>query len=79
MLFLTLINVPKLSSFSCSTAAAAAAKSLQSCPTLSNPLDCSLPDSSVRGVFQATVLEWGAMPTDMNLSKLQEMVKDREA
>ena len=33
----------------------------QSCPTLSNPTDCSLPDSSVHGIFQARVLEWGAI------------------
>ena len=33
----------------------------QSCPTLSDPTDCSLPDSSVHGIFQATVLEWGAI------------------
>ena len=32
----------------------------QSCPTLSDPMDCSLPGSSVNGVFQARVLEWGA-------------------
>ena len=31
----------------------------QSCPTLSDPMDCSLPGSSVHGVFQARVLEWG--------------------
>jgi len=31
----------------------------QSCPTLSNPMDCSLPGSSIHGIFQATVLEWG--------------------
>ena len=30
----------------------------QSCPTLSNPMDCSLPGSSVYGIFQARVLEW---------------------
>ena len=42
-------------------AAAAAAKSLQSCPTLSDPMDCSLPGSSVHGVFQERVLEWGAI------------------
>ena len=40
---------------------AAAAKSLQSCPTLSDPMDCSLPGSSVYGIFQARVLEWGAI------------------
>ena len=33
----------------------------QSCPTLSNPMDCTLPGSSVHGVFQATVLEWVAI------------------
>ena len=41
--------------------AAAAAKSLQSCPTLSDPMDCSPPGSSVHGIFQARVLEWGAI------------------
>ena len=30
-------------------------------PTLSNPMDCSLPGSSVHGIFQARVLEWGAI------------------
>ena len=30
----------------------------QSCPTVSNPMDCSLPGSSVHGIFQARVLEW---------------------
>ena len=30
----------------------------QSCPTLSDPMDCSLPGSSVHGIFQAAVLEW---------------------
>ena len=33
----------------------------QSCPTLSDPMDCSLPDSSICGIFQARVLEWGAI------------------
>ena len=33
----------------------------QSCPTLSDPMDCSLPDSSFHGIFQARVLEWGAI------------------
>ena len=33
----------------------------QSCPTLSNPMDCSPPGSSVHGIFQARVLEWGAI------------------
>ena len=36
-------------------------KSLQSCPTLRDPMDSSLPGSSVHGIFQARVLEWGAI------------------
>ena len=33
----------------------------QSCPTLSDPVDCGLPGSSVHGIFHARVLEWGAI------------------
>ena len=33
----------------------------QSCPTSSDPMDCSLPGSSVHGIFQTGVLEWGAI------------------
>ena len=33
----------------------------QSCLTLPDPMDCSLPGSSVYGIFQARVLEWGAI------------------
>ena len=33
----------------------------QSCPTLSDPMDYSLPGSSIHGIFQARVLEWGAI------------------
>ena len=40
---------------------AAAAKSLQSCPTLCDPIDGSPPGSSVHGIFQLRVLEWGAI------------------
>ena len=43
------------------TTAAAAAKSLQSCPTPRDPMDCSLPGSSVHGILQARALEWGAI------------------
>ena len=42
-------------------AAAAAAKSLQSCVTLCDPIVSRLPGSSVHGIFQARVLEWGAI------------------
>ena len=42
-------------------AAAAAAKSLQSCPTLCDPIDGSPPGSAVPGIFQARTLEWVAI------------------
>ena len=54
----------------------------QLCPTRSNPMDCSLPGSSVHGIFQARVLEWGASAfsaMNMSLSKLWELVMDRKA
>ena len=41
--------------------AAAAAKSLQSCPTLCDPIDGSPPGSSTHGIFQERALEWGAI------------------
>ena len=37
------------------------AKSLQLCPTLSNPMDCSPPGFSVHGILQARILEWVAV------------------
>ena len=43
---------------------------VQSCPTLSDPMDCSPPGSSVHGIFQARVLEWGA--TDGNKAVIPE-------
>ena len=50
---------------SSATAAAAAAKSLQSCLTLCDPVDGSPPGSSVHWIFQAIVLEWGAIAFSM--------------
>ena len=41
----------------------------QSCPTLSDPMDCSLPGSSIHGIFQATVLEWGAIAFSSGICK----------
>ena len=43
-------------------------KVVQSCPTLSDPMDCSLPGSSVHGIFQARVLEWGAIAFSIKAS-----------
>ena len=43
------------------------AKLLQSCPALCNTMVCSLPGSSVRGILQARILEWVAMPSSRDL------------
>ena len=51
------------------TAAAAAAKSLQSCPTLCDPIDDSSPGSAVPGILQARALEWVAFPSPMHESE----------
>ena len=48
-------------------AAATAAKSLQSCPTLCDPMDGSPPGSSAHGIFQARVLEWVAIAFSKNV------------
>ena len=45
----------------------------QSCRTLSDPMDCSLPGSSVHGIFQARVLEWGAIS---QLNKAKDINQD---
>ena len=49
-------------------------KVAQSCPTLSDPMDCSLPGSFVHGTFQARVLEWGAIAFSTCHSKLIQLV-----
>ena len=38
----------------------------QSCPTVRDPMDCSLPGSSIHGIFQARILEWGAIAFSTN-------------
>ena len=53
---------------------AAAAKSLQSCPTLSDPMDCSPRGSSIHGIFQTRVLEWGAIAFS-NMTNLDSILK----
>ena len=49
-------------------------KVTQSCPTLSDPMDYSLPGSSVHGIFQARVLEWGAIAFSLAFSMIQQML-----
>ena len=42
----------------------------QSCPTLSDPMDCGPPGSSILGIFQARVLEWGAIAFSMGSQRV---------
>ena len=48
----------------------------QSCPTLSDPMDCSLPGSPVHGIFQARVLEWVAITLASN--NFSSIIKSKE-
>ena len=48
-------------------------RSFQLCPTLCNPMDCSLPGSSIHGIFQARVLEWGALPSPYWKTKKRDL------
>ena len=48
------------------------AKALQSCPTLCNPMNCSLPGSSVIGILPARILEWIAMPSSRGSSSRRD-------
>ena len=44
----------------------------QSCLTLRDPMDCSLPGFSAHGIFQAGVLEWGAMVVPLDVRNLMQ-------
>ena len=46
----------------------------QSCPTLSGPMDCSLPGSSIHGIFQARGLEWGAIAFSDKPTQYQQIL-----
>ena len=51
----------------------------RSCLTLSDPMDCSLPGSSVHGIFQARVLEWGAIAfSDSNVSIVNITIRGKK-
>ena len=47
------------------------------CPTLSDPMDCSLPGSSANGIFQARVLEWGAIAFSVWIYSLCQINRQR--
>ena len=67
LLFWALVSLYKTS-----VTAAAAAKSLQSCLTLSDPIDGSPPGSAVHGIFQARVLEWVAIAFSASVTRLRD-------
>ena len=50
----------------------------QSCPTLHNPMDCSLPGSSVHGIFLARGLEWGAIALSVNYHGILQKVNSQQ-
>ena len=49
----------------------------QLCPTPRDPMDCSLPGSSVHGIFQARVLEWGAIAFSSTMSRTKKLIFDK--
>ena len=50
----------------------------QSCPTLSDPMDCSPPDFSINGIFQARVLEWGAIALSGGLETVVQSLSGKD-
>ena len=50
----------------------------QLCPTLSNPMDCSLPGSPIHGIFQARVLEWAAIAFSLIIALFNKIVEKLE-
>ena len=50
-----------------------AVKSLQACPTLCHPMDCSPPSNSVHGILQAGILEGIAMPSSRGFSQPRDL------
>ena len=62
----------------CLTQVIHAAKSLQSRPTLCDPIDGSPPGSSIHGIFQARVLEWGTIIIhETKITSLEEVTKEQ--
>ena len=50
----------------------------QLCPTLSNPIDCSLPGSSIHGIFQARALEWGGIAFSTKHTTLYKIDQNKD-
>ena len=68
------IPIPKKGNAKECSTAATAAKSLQLCPTLCNPIDGSPPGSSVHGICQARVLDWGAIAFSILVCEMSAIV-----
>ena len=64
--------IMEISFLMCEMLLCVCAKSLQSCLTLCNPMDCSPPGSSVHGILQARILEWVAIPSSTGSSQLRD-------
>ena len=62
-----MVDVPCLCRHVCSVT--------QSCPTLCDPLDCSLPGSAVHGILQARMLEWVAIPFSRGSSQPRDQTR----
>ena len=60
---------------SASTLLCVRAQSLQLCPALCDPRDCSPPGSSVHGILQARILEWIAMPSSRGSSQPRDQIR----
>ena len=70
LIHLPLIYYNEYFTITCISHTCVCAKSSQLCPTLCDPMDCSLPGSSVHEILQARILEWVAMPPLGDLSNL---------
>ena len=69
------IRMHHLCTYSSSVVIPLHAKLLQSCPTLCDSMNCSLPGSSVHGILQARILEWVAVPFSRGASQLRDQIQ----
>ena len=68
---LTSLSIPPLAAIMYAESEVSESEVTQSCPTLGNPMDYSLPGSSLHGILQARVLEWVATPGDLPNSGIE--------
>ena len=70
------LHTPNARDLGSITGYAYCAQLLQSCPTLCDPMDCSLPGSSVHGILQVRILEGFAVPSSRGSSQSQDRTQD---